>query len=1058
MPGTVLHAFTNAIPDGTNSSVVRPSDWNSGHLMTLAPSGAEVHPVFSNDNGISFNLNTAGKIVAAIAFSTLPFASDSHTHGYVAGTNISATSQSNGLSLSVAAQSLQPLAVSAGNGSALVNTLPFANSNGVSFSTGTQGVHASVKTDYASSNHSHGNPSLALTNLSGTTASNSAGLTISLSAAAGGGGADGYNVLAAGSQTATTAGTVKFENSNGISFGMSGSTQITASHNGLTTAAQSNHSHGVTVAATNLNVTTGGNSNGINLSLSAIVPAQTAQPVAYSAANGSANFSTLTFANSNGVSFSSGTQGLYATVKTDYLTTARASNDGIGLNTALTANGVSMTANSSGLSLNFPAFLTTAAQSNHSHGNPTLALTNISGTTASNSAGLTLSLSAGVGGGGGAAFSAGTQSVSTGTVNFANSNGITFGMSGSNQITASHNGLTTAAQSNHSHGNPTLALTNLSGTTASNSAGLTLSLSAAAAGGGGGVAVANSQTTFTSGTANFVGSNITIQSSAGGQSLVFSAPAMSSLSATGGVSVSANGSTLSIGVPLQTISAANGSYTSDAHVFANSNGISFSTGTQGVYASHNGLTTAAQSNHSHGNPTLALTNLSGTTASASNGLTISLSAAAAGGGGGAALSAGTQSVSTGTVAFANSNGVTFGMSGSNQITASHNGLTTAALSNHSHAFSASGGSSVFQTINFANSNGITFSNSNGSVIASHNGLTTARVSNDAIGLNSGLTANGVSMTANSSGLSLNFPAFLTTAAQSGHSHGNPTLALTNLSGTTASASNGLTISLSANSPGAAAENNWFALGGNTAGNSTASGSTIQLIGGNNITLSGLNNSQIQIVGAAGGGGGVTLSGYDPFGPGAEMVAGQQGNGVFFVQPLDLPAGVQFNHFAMPVNFSGATNSSGSFTVSFWVGLYSKNGGTLSYIAEAGGNVAVTMSGTVGSYSNHAGMRRLTIPWTSTIPAGNYWIGIGSRTTTGGAAGMTMSQWLASQPNSNVSGIFGVASAASLGIVSGQGSVTTGTTATWPPTTIAFSHIAATGSMNLRPPLFSFASS
>lgn len=43
-----------------------------------------------------------------------------------------------------------------------------------------------------------------------------------------------------------------------------------------------------------------------------------------------------------------------------YITTARASNDAVGLNTALTANGVAWTVNSSGLSLNVPAFLTTA--------------------------------------------------------------------------------------------------------------------------------------------------------------------------------------------------------------------------------------------------------------------------------------------------------------------------------------------------------------------------------------------------------------------------------------------------------------------------------------------------------------------------------------------------------------------------------------------------------------------------------------------------------------------------------------------------------------------------
>lgn len=133
-------------------------------------------------------------------------------------------------------------------------------------------------------------------------------------------------------------------------------------------------------------------------------------------------------------------------------------------------------------------------------------------------------------------------------------------------------GLTTAAQSDHSHGNPTLALTNLSGTTASASNGLTLSLSAAAPGAGGGFAAQGS-----------------------------------------------------------------GAYTQNTGTiqFANSNGITFGLSTNQMTASHNGLTTAAQSNHSHGNPTLALTNISGTTASASNGLTLSLSAAAPGGGGGA---------------------------------------------------------------------------------------------------------------------------------------------------------------------------------------------------------------------------------------------------------------------------------------------------------------------------------------------------------------------------------------------------------------------------------------
>jgi len=261
--------------------------------------------------------------------------------------------------------------------------------------------------------------------------------------------------------------------------------------------------------------------------------------------------------------------------------------------------------------------------------------------------------------------SAGANSISSGTLQFSNQNGLTFGMDPAGVVTASHNGLTTAALSDHSHGNPTLALTNLSGTTASASNGFTLSLSAGAGGAGDGynILAAGTQTANTTGTVLFN-----------------------------------NGGGVTFGMSNNSVITAT---------------VATNYQSQGAY-----LTTAALSDHSHGNPTLALTNLSGTTASNSAGLTLSLSAAAPGAGGGIAAAAGTQTATSGTVLFNNSNGITFGMSNSSVITASHNGLTT--------------------------------------------------------------------------------------AAQSDHSHGNPTLALTNLSGTTASASNGFTLSLSAAAPGGGA--------------------------------------------------------------------------------------------------------------------------------------------------------------------------------------------------------------------------------------------------------------
>jgi hypothetical protein len=354
------------------------------------------------------------------------------------------------------------LGVSAGTASMSSGTLSFANSNGVSFGLNGSTLTASVATNYQSQGaylttamaSSRGTDFLNVsggfsgTNISGTLASNG----LQLSVAAGGGGADGYNILAAGSQTANTTGSVLFNNANGITFGMSNSSVITASYN-------------------------------------------------------STQFQTAGA----------------------YLTTARASNDAIGTNTALTANGVSMTANSSGLSLNFPAFLTTADLSQNSskyagingaitggsitvntsgvsinlpaylttamasnRGSDFLNVsggfsgTNISGTLASN--GLQLSVAAGGGGADGYnILAAGTQTANTtGSVLFNNANGITFGMSNSSVITASYNStqfqtagayLTTARASNDAIGlNSALTANGVSMT--ANSSGLSLNFPA----------------------------------------------------------------------------------------------------------------------------------------------------------------------------------------------------------------------------------------------------------------------------------------------------------------------------------------------------------------------------------------------------------------------------------------------------------------------------------------------------------------------------------------------------------------------------------------------------
>lgn len=292
------------------------------------------------------------------------------------GANVTVQASLNTLIVSAAAGGTGAgagIALAAGTQTATTNTVVFSNSNGVTFGmSGSSRVTASVETSYAASNHSHGNPTLALTNLSGTTASASNGFTLSLSAAAGGGVA-----LAAGTQTGTS-GTIVFANSNGLSFGMSGSSQITGSHNALTS--QSNQ--------------------------------------AVSGANGSSTFQTLSFANSNGVSWSTAAAGIWASVNTSY----RASNDAVGLNTA--QSNVTWTVNSSGLSFDARGYAGTGTSA-----------TNASITL--NSAGLAISVAA-PGGGAAQTFSAGTTSGAANPVVFSNSNGVSFGYN-AGTITASVN-------------------------------------------------------------------------------------------------------------------------------------------------------------------------------------------------------------------------------------------------------------------------------------------------------------------------------------------------------------------------------------------------------------------------------------------------------------------------------------------------------------------------------------------------------------------------------------------------------------------------------------------
>lgn len=257
---------------------------------------------FADSNGVSFSTGTQGIFATvktdyltsqsnqALSGSNGSFAFQTATFGNLNGISFY-TSNGSMVASHNALTSQSNQAISAGNGSFAFQTATFADSNGVSFSTGTQGIYATVKTDYLTSQSnqalsgsngsfafqsatfgnlngvsfytsngsmvashngltSQSNQQLSIYAVSNTTQSSSgtmnasnmsfqgAGIasvgvsngSIIISVPAGGGAGDGYNILAAGTQTANTATSVVFANSNGISFGMSNSSQITASY------------------------------------------------------------------------------------------------------------------------------------------------------------------------------------------------------------------------------------------------------------------------------------------------------------------------------------------------------------------------------------------------------------------------------------------------------------------------------------------------------------------------------------------------------------------------------------------------------------------------------------------------------------------------------------------------------------------------------------------------------------------------------------------------------------------------------------------------------------
>lgn len=330
--GTAVFSNSNGISFGINGNTVTAS-YNStqfqltgNYLTTAMASNAGSNFMGLNSaltaNGVSMTANSSGLSLNFPAFLTTAglsqnsslYAATGFTTTSIAGAVVAGTHDTNGLKLAVPAYLTTAQAPGAylttarasndaiGLNTAGTNVTWTVNSSGISLNAGAYLTTAQPVGAYL------------------TTAMLSNAVTIS-------------NINLSAGTTSGNGSAFTFGNANGVSFGYNAGT-LTAS-----------------VAAA------GGAQTGIS---------------GMSAGTTLATSGTISFANSNGVSFGMNGNTMTATVATNYqsagayLTTARASNDAIGLNTALTGNGVAWTVNSSGLSLNVPAFLTTAMGSANS--------------------------------------------------------------------------------------------------------------------------------------------------------------------------------------------------------------------------------------------------------------------------------------------------------------------------------------------------------------------------------------------------------------------------------------------------------------------------------------------------------------------------------------------------------------------------------------------------------------------------------------------------------------------------------------------------------------------
>lgn len=225
-----------------------------------------------------------------------------------------------------------------------------------------------------------------------------------------------------------------------------------------------------------------------------------------------------------------------------------------------------------------------------------------------------------------------------------------------------------------------------------------------------------------------------------------------------------------------------------------------------------------------------------------------------------------------------------------------------------------------------------------------------------------------------------------------------------------------------------------------AGTQTATSGTVVFSNSNNVTF-GMSNSSV-----------VTASvGYakvDVFVPfqGSHDHGNLANSRRLIMMPVAFGAGMDANALLIYPHWSNSSNSTGTATFTFFYGLYTRSSNTLSRATSSSYTYTLSFNGTDNN-SLFFGQRVMSLPFAATISPGQYWLGLGSESASGGNNG-SVSLLIVSQMNSIFRGSIGVDSgAASVQPYMGFGSYST--TATAAVASMQISQINHAGSVMSR---------